>query len=153
MDKNTEREAWQKAAQPVALTAEQVDRCRKLTLDYAIAAFDAGGARMVNTVWVVQRLEELKLMPLDVSVITGGHIALPPVQPPAQSEQARDAERYRWLRNPDRDVALVIDKQTGWVPPDDAVPGVGGYWTYEYRAGEELDAAIDDAMQARKRNG
>lgn len=63
-----------------------------------------------------------------------------------QAEQdRRDAARYRWLRNPDTNVALVLDKRTGWVPPDDAVPGVGGYHTYEYRAGDELDAAIDAA--------
>lgn len=47
---------------------------------------------------------------------------------------AKDAERYRWLRNPDQDVALVLDKMVS--------SGV-----YEYRAGDELDAAIDAAMQ------
>lgn len=62
------------------------------------------------------------------------------------AEQVRDAERYRWLRNPDTDVALVLDKRTGFVPPDESVPGAGGFYTYEYRAGEELDAAIDAAM-------
>jgi hypothetical protein len=62
----------------------------------------------------------------------------------------KDAERYRWLRSPDTDVSLVIDKRTGWVPPDEHVEGVGGYHTYEYRAGEELDTAIDSAMEARK---
>jgi hypothetical protein len=56
-----------------------------------------------------------------------------------------DAERYRWLRDPTTDVSLVLDKRTGWVPPDENVPGVGGYHTYEYRAGDELDAAIDAA--------
>ena len=62
----------------------------------------------------------------------------------------KDAERYRWLRSPDTDVSLVIDKRTGWVPPDEHVEGVGGYHTYEYRAGEELDAALDSAMEASK---
>ena len=62
----------------------------------------------------------------------------------------KDAERYRWLRSPDTDVSLVIDKRTGWVPPDEHVEGVGGYHTYEYRAGEELDTAIDTAMEASK---
>lgn len=62
----------------------------------------------------------------------------------------KDAERYRWLRSPDTDVSLVMDKRTGWVPPDERVEGVGGYHTYEYRAGEELDAAIDAAMEASK---
>lgn len=57
----------------------------------------------------------------------------------------KDAERYRWLRNPDQDVALVIDKVTGGVPADEF--GCGGYRTYEYRAGEELDTAIDTALQ------
>lgn len=47
------------------------------------------------------------------------------------------AERYRWVRNPDQDVSLVLDKRVS--------PGV-----YEYRAGEELDEAIDAAMQEPK---
>lgn len=62
----------------------------------------------------------------------------------------KDAARYRWLRSPDTDVSLVIDKRTGWVPPDEHVEGVGGYHTYEYRAGEELDTAIDSAMEVSK---
>lgn len=57
----------------------------------------------------------------------------------------KDAERYRWLRNPTQDVALVIDKVTGEVPADEF--GCGGYRTYEYRAGDELDAAIDAALE------
>jgi hypothetical protein len=64
----------------------------------------------------------------------------------AESGDARDAARYRWLRNPDIDVGLVLDKRTGWVPPEEGMPGIGGYHTYEYRAGDELDAAIDQAM-------
>jgi hypothetical protein len=58
-----------------------------------------------------------------------------------------DAERYRWLRDTSTDVALVLDKRIKWVPENENVPGVGGYWIYEYRAGEELDAAIDAAMK------
>lgn len=61
---------------------------------------------------------------------------------------ALDAARYRWLRDPKADPALVLDKRTGYVPEDESVPGVGGYHTYEYRAGEELDAAIDAALAA-----
>lgn len=61
---------------------------------------------------------------------------------------ARDAARYRWLRDPQSDVALVLDKRTGYVPEDERIPGVGGYHTYEYRAGDELDAAIDEAIAA-----
>lgn len=61
---------------------------------------------------------------------------------------ALDAKRYRWLRDPKTDPALVLDKRTGYVPEDESVPGVGGYHTYEYRAGEELDAAIDAAIAA-----
>lgn len=60
---------------------------------------------------------------------------------------AADAERYRWLREPTSDVALVLDKRTDWVPEDETLPGVGGYYVYEYRAGEELDAAIDMAKE------
>lgn len=71
--------------------------------------------------------------------------------PPAQQVE-KDAQRYRWLRNPDQDVALVLDKQKEWVHPDDAVPGVGGYWAYEYRAGEELDAAIDAAIAQKEKD-
>ncbi|KNE28145.1 hypothetical protein [Achromobacter spanius] len=61
---------------------------------------------------------------------------------------ALDAKRYRWLRDPKTDPALVLDKRTGYVPEDESVPGVGGYHTYEYRAGEELDAAIDASIAA-----
>ncbi|MDA3170292.1 hypothetical protein JR315_28985 [Pseudomonas aeruginosa] len=56
-----------------------------------------------------------------------------------------DAKRYRWLRNPDQDVSLVLDKVSGEVPADEF--GCGGYLTYEYRSGDELDAAIDAAME------
>ena len=55
-----------------------------------------------------------------------------------------DAERYRWLRNPTSDVGLVIDKVSGEVPYHEGTR-TGGYATYEYRAGDELDAAIDAA--------
>ncbi|CUJ58824.1 Uncharacterised protein [Achromobacter xylosoxidans] len=72
-----------------------------------------------------------------------------PVAAPAAGD-ARDAERYRWLRDPQNDPALVLDKRTGYVPADESIPGVGGYHTYEYRAGEELDAAIDAAIAAQR---
>jgi len=58
----------------------------------------------------------------------------------------KDAERYRWLRNPNTDVGLVIDKVTGEIPYDEGTR-TGGYHTYEYRAGEELDTAIDATME------
>lgn len=61
---------------------------------------------------------------------------------------AMDGLRYRWLRDPQTDVALVLDKRTGYVPEDESTPGVGGYYMYEYRAGEELDAAVDAALAA-----
>lgn len=67
--------------------------------------------------------------------------------PQPAADDARDATRYRWLRDPTTDVSLVLDKQTGWVPPDENIRGVGGYYNYEYRAGDELDAAIDAAME------
>ena len=60
----------------------------------------------------------------------------------------KDAERYRWLRNPDQNVSLVLDKMTGEIPADEF--GCGGYRTYEYRAGAELDDAIDAAMAAKE---
>ncbi|ELM3819015.1 hypothetical protein RYY35_005877 [Pseudomonas aeruginosa] len=56
-----------------------------------------------------------------------------------------DAKRYRWLRNPDQDVSLVLDKVSGEVPADEF--GCGGYLAYESRSGDELDAAIDAAME------
>lgn len=68
-------------------------------------------------------------------------------------ELRKDSERYRWLRDAKNDVALVLDKCTGYVPPDYSVPGVGGYNTYEYRAGKELDDAIDAAIAASKSIG
>lgn len=61
-------------------------------------------------------------------------------------ERLKDAERYQFIRNPEFNAALILDTRTEWVPPDDAVPGVGGYWIYEYRTAEELDEAIDTAM-------
>jgi hypothetical protein len=57
----------------------------------------------------------------------------------AQNE--RDARRYRWLRDPHQQIAKVIDKVSGESPR-----GLYGEFTgfdYEYRSGEELDAAID----------
>jgi hypothetical protein len=56
----------------------------------------------------------------------------------------KDQARYLWLRNPDQDVSLVLDKVIGHKPLDEF--GGGGYALYEYRAGEELDEAIDAAM-------
>ncbi|EPJ4524343.1 TPA: hypothetical protein ACRMOY_003397 [Pseudomonas aeruginosa] len=56
-----------------------------------------------------------------------------------------DAKRYRWIRKPYQDVSLVLDKVSGEVPADEF--GRGGYLTYEYRSGDELDAAIDAAME------
>ncbi len=58
-----------------------------------------------------------------------------------------NARRYEWLRDPKTDVALVLDKQVG-----ESTPGLCGEasgFNYEYRAGEELDAAIDSAMSER----
>ncbi|MFK0939835.1 hypothetical protein ACIUXF_07540 [Pseudomonas aeruginosa] len=64
-----------------------------------------------------------------------------------EEEIKRNADRYLWLRNPDQDVSLVLDKVSGEVPADEF--GCGGYRTYEYRSGDELDAAIDAAMERR----
>ena len=71
----------------------------------------------------------------------------------AEVERLRkDAERYRWLRCPKQDVSLVLDKRTGFVPiSDDGL--AGGYWIYEYRAGDELDAAIDAALSEEVKGG
>lgn len=55
-----------------------------------------------------------------------------------------DAERYRWLRDPSVYVGKVIDKVAGYEPMTEL--GTGGYPIYEYRAGPELDAAIDAAI-------
>ncbi|WP_374258451.1 hypothetical protein, partial [Aquabacterium sp.] len=73
-------------------------------------------------------------------------LALRPAQAGVPDDIVKDAQRYRWLRAPDRDVSLVLDKVVGYEPIGPA--GTGGYNIYEYRAGEELDAAIDAAMLA-----
>lgn len=68
----------------------------------------------------------------------------------ARCEMAeRDAKRYRWLRDPENDVALVLDKVVGEQPTEEGIGG-GGYRLYEYRAGDELDAAIDAALTPEK---
>jgi hypothetical protein len=64
----------------------------------------------------------------------------------ALAAKSKDAARYAWLRDPDRDVSLVLDKVTGYVEYHEGTQ-TGGYSTYEYRAGEELDSAIDAAME------
>ena len=66
----------------------------------------------------------------------------------AENERLRkDAERYQWLRDPKTDIALVIDKVVDEIPSEEGT-GYDGLKVYEYRAGEELDAAIDAAMSA-----
>jgi hypothetical protein len=60
----------------------------------------------------------------------GGDVSVPE----QVRRMAKDAERYRWIRNPDQVVGHVIDKMVS--------SGV-----YEYRAGDELDDAIDAALQ------
>lgn len=60
------------------------------------------------------------------------------------AEDCEDAQRYRWLRDPNSSVGLVIDKLTGEMPYDEGTR-TGGYGIYEYRAGQELDEAIDRA--------
>jgi hypothetical protein len=65
----------------------------------------------------------------------------------AENERLRkDAERYRWLRDPKTDVGLVIDKVVDEIPSEEGT-GYDGLKVYEYRAGEELDAAIDAALK------
>ena len=51
----------------------------------------------------------------------------------------KDAARYRWLRDESIDPGSVIDKKIGH-------SYVGDYPIYEYRAGQELDDAIDAEM-------
>lgn len=58
------------------LNEQQIERTRKLVMDYAIAAFDAGPGRMVNTAWVVEQLHELAKLPLDASVIINGGLSV-----------------------------------------------------------------------------
>lgn len=101
-----------------------IDNLRNLSAKLIEDGFDLnGGAVCVQAVYEIERLR-------------------------AENEALkRDAERYRWLRNEKNDVAMVIDKRTGYIPPDDAVPYVGGHYTYEYRANAELDEAIDRAMK------
>lgn len=54
---------------------------------------------------------------------------------------SKDAARYRWLRDESIDPGAVIDKKVGIFNSED-----GGYPIWEYRAGKELDDAIDTAM-------
>ena len=65
------------------------------------------------------------------------------------AECRRDAERYRWLRDPNSSVGLVIDKQTGEATYDEGTH-TGGFGIFEYRAGEELDKSIDNAIARTK---
>lgn len=65
--------------------------------------------------------------------------------PTTAAADAKDAARYRFLRNPQTNVNGIIDKRTGWIEYDEGT-GTGGYGIYEFRAGEELDAAIDAAI-------
>ncbi len=61
----------------------------------------------------------------------------------AEVERLRkDAERYQWLRNPAIDPGRVIDKRVRHVGPDGETDSID----WEYRGGDELDAAIDAAM-------
>lgn len=65
----------------------------------------------------------------------------------AEVERLRkDAERYRWLRNPATDPGRVIDKRVRHAGPDGETDSID----WEYRASEELDAAIDAAMKETK---
>jgi hypothetical protein len=57
-----------------------------------------------------------------------GQVAVP-------EDVVRDAARYRWIRGSETDIASVIDKECS--------PGM-----WEYKAADELDAAIDAAMLA-----
>jgi len=57
-----------------------------------------------------------------------------------------DAERYRWLRNPNHDIEPVIDQRD----EDATIDGIPTV-IYEYRSGEELDKAIDTAREQEKK--
>jgi hypothetical protein len=57
-----------------------------------------------------------------------------------------DAERYRWLRNPNHDIEPVIDQKH----EDATIDGMPAV-IYEYRSGEELDKAIDAAREQEKK--
>lgn len=63
-----------------------------------------------------------------------------------EAELRNDAERYQWLRNPAIDPGRVIDKRVRHVGPDGETDSID----WEYRAGEELDKAIDKAMKETK---
>ncbi|HCF6144430.1 TPA: hypothetical protein NIH82_005335 [Pseudomonas aeruginosa] len=96
-----------------------------------------------------ERLADLKMYPQHLIILTDGDAAITMGELRGLIARLRaaeaDAKRYRWLRNPDQDVSLVLDKVSGEVPADEF--GCGGYLTYEYRSGDELDAAIDAAME------
>lgn len=73
-------------------------------------------------------------------------------EPAPPADLVRDAERYRWLRNPDTDAALVLDKKVGWREYDEGTR-TGGYAIYEYRCGDDLDEKVDAAIERDKLKG
>lgn len=150
---------------PVEPTAEMWAAVNKLDDQMAAGGYDGKGAS-IEQVWncLVETAPEAPPMTVTVDpdprgVSVGVYLGSSCVYhgahevPAPAAGDARDAARYRWLRDPKSDPALVLDKRTGYVPVDETIPGVGGYHTYEYRAGEELDAAIDAAISASQQGG
>jgi hypothetical protein len=144
-----ERDGWKEEAEAraetIAVLREHLD-LRRLHEKNDVWFWQGDGTdypeSMSNSMAVVIRADQLKA----ILPNSAGAQNAEAIRNQAESDDARDAARYRWLRNPDIDVGMVLDKRTGWVPPEEGMPGIGGYHTYEYRAGDELDAAIDQAM-------
>lgn len=90
-----------------------IEKTREMTLDYAIAVFDLVGGRLVNASWVVQRLEELKALPLDHSVITASAAAKD--EPVAGEREAFDAwfKEYKGLK-PESNTTLMDSAFDPW---------------------------------------
>ena len=64
-------------------------------------------------------------------------------QPDRTAELVADAARYRWLRDINNNINRIIDKVVGELPSGSPI--------VEFRAGEELDAAIDKAREGDSR--
>jgi len=118
-----------------ALRQWRVDMCERLGFDCA-----AGAQWTTEDIASELRRDELKLI-ADRDRLAARCTSLEETNEGLE----RDAARYRWLRDPESKPALVLDKVTGYVPWHEGTD-TGGYSTYEYRCGDELDAAIDAAL-------
>lgn len=109
-----------------------IEKTRSLTLDYAIATFNVMDGKMVNTAWVVQRLEELKTLPLDYSVITA-------------SAAAKDqTQELTWLYTHCRAIGMTCKSDSGKWEHDMAL-----FTALQKARIEQLERELHEAQQAK----